>query len=70
MLEQLESTRRELDKGGLGMGGEVYTRLNELIVVESQLRVANNELENSSVSELWTEKEAVRLEAEAKVAVL
>ena len=65
VLEHLESTRRELDKGGLGAGSEMYTTLNDkLVVVESQLRVANNELKNSKivVSELRTEKEAVRLE--------
>ena len=76
MLEQLETTRREIDKLGAGLGGEMCATLNRgLITVEGQLQVATEELESNRavVVRLQTEKDAVCLEREelrAEVALL
>ena len=63
----LETTRRELDKHGVGLGSEMYATLRtKLITVEGQLQVATDELEKNRtvVVQLQTEKDAVHLERE------
>ena len=76
MLEQLETTRREIDKHGVGLGSEMCATLNRrLITAEGQLQVATEELESNRavVVQLQTEKDAVCLEREelrAEVALL
>ena len=48
VLEQLDTTRRELDKHGVGLGSEMYATLRtKLITVEGQLQLATVELENN-----------------------
>ena len=45
MLEQLETTKCELDKHGVGLGSEMYATLRtKLITVEGQLQVATDDL--------------------------
>ena len=70
VLEQLETTRHELDKHGVGL---MYATLRaKLITVEGQLQVATDELESNRtvVVQQQTEKDAVCLEREAEVVLL
>ena len=69
-LEQLETTRRELEKGGggglggAGVGSGMYA--DKLIIAERQLQVAANKLEKNRtvIVRLQTKKDTVCLERE------